>query len=247
MRGIDYQLCKAIIKQEVDKVIDAIAKGANVMTRGYDYVADQIVDDQEGEHPLMLACRVGNIDIVKVLLEHKADPNQLCELSSVQFAQQFGIDAMYPITVAAWNSQVDIIGLLHDYGADLECRDNHGDTPLMSVCANFWDENLRIVRKLVSLGANVNAQNNKGWSVIMNSVYGGDNHPYLLLAYLLSVGADPLLRTAEGFTVHEMKIFEHCEGDLDFIRKFCQAKLENLSLDGLIKTSTDTIHSPVNF
>jgi uncharacterized protein len=68
---------------------------------------------------LMAAAERGRVDIVKLLLDHKADPNAA------------GRDAATALMLAAENNQPEIVKLLLDRGADPNRQDHNGWTALL--------------------------------------------------------------------------------------------------------------------
>jgi ankyrin repeat protein len=68
---------------------------------------------------LMAAAERGRVDIVKLLLDHKADPNVA------------GRDAATALMLAAENNQPEIVKLLLDRGADPNRQDHNGWTALL--------------------------------------------------------------------------------------------------------------------
>lgn len=101
--------------------------------------------DENGVAPLTRACINGDIDIVKVLLSHGADPNDTCNYNS---------SALHK------TSDIEIIKLLLKHGAKVNIQNNNGDTPLIVICDYYGDE--EIVKLLLEHGAKVNIQNKNG-------------------------------------------------------------------------------------
>lgn len=116
------------------------------------------------ETPLHLSCKDPNVDNVRSLLVHGADPDSICG---------GGRTAMHVLT--AFPSHIinvtflAIFRLLHDYGADVNAKDEFGDTTLhllakRSVVSPFalGYANVHFFELLMIHGANMNAQNNVG-------------------------------------------------------------------------------------
>jgi len=81
--------------------------------------------------------RKGNIDTIKLLLDHGADPN---------------VEWGYPITKAAELGSIEMMELLIDYGADISVRN---EMPLIAAC---YFGNEEAVKFLIKNGADINAQ-----------------------------------------------------------------------------------------
>lgn len=114
-----------------------------------------------------------NLDILKYLLNNGLDPNTICLIGNmltnavffnnpdaVKMLLEYGAnvnggnDFTYgdPIIVAAENGYLDIMEILIDYGADVNCEYVTGLTPLIAAIMNGW---IDCVKCLVNNGANL--------------------------------------------------------------------------------------------
>lgn len=118
--------------------------------------ADLNAKDTLGHTALFLACYRGQIDMVKLLLEKRAE------------AKLFDENQRTPIQIAAKEKHKPSVGLLQDYlGWDLEIdSDRFGMTPL-HVAAMMGHE--PVVRYLRDQGANLDHQNIDGWTPLMTA------------------------------------------------------------------------------
>ena len=111
------------------------------------------------------AAKLGDLEILRTLLEAGADPNQPDDKS------------VMPLCWAAMAGQDEAVRLLINHGAELNGRNGDGATPLHG--AVFFGKRT-IVDLLIELGANVQSRNNKdltaldtiavGWSEEMQGV-----------------------------------------------------------------------------
>jgi ankyrin repeat protein len=122
--------------------------GANVDIRG-----------ELGPTPLYLAAWYGDLEMVQLLLDYKADAktrtlNNYTPIHVVSQGSQF-------LNVPNHSSQilVDIARLLLEHGADINAQANNGSTPLHM--AAEWGQ-VKVVRVLLEHSANVGAEDNKG-------------------------------------------------------------------------------------
>ncbi len=98
----------------------------------------------EGRH-IHLACRVGNPDMVRMLLEKGVDVNL-----------RGGVNEITPLHVAVAENHVDVVVCLLERGADVNARDRRLNAPLHSA------KSCEIAQTLIAHGADVNAQNDFG-------------------------------------------------------------------------------------
>ena len=138
-----------------------------------------------GMNALMFACKHGAVACVKVLLEHKSDPNACsshfstlayaCQRSSLQLQLvklllEFGADVnlVDPSGMTAFlhvcsGGGLETAKYLVANGADYTFRSQRGRTALMLACSA---ENEEMVRYILSLGsADLNAVDDNGWNV----------------------------------------------------------------------------------
>jgi len=90
-------------------------------------------------------------------------------------------------------ASVECVRLLAEAGADVNARDNDGNTPLHAT--SFVD----VAEELLRLGADVNARNNAGETPIFTT--GNDN----VIALFIEHGADLAIRNNAGRTVLETR------------------------------------------
>ena len=137
-----------------------------------------------GISPLLHSIHLNNVDLVKLLLEHGADPNScLGTFSALGIAidlQQFKIvdillehnasvnglyDVHPPLVVAVSFDHVNIVETLLDHGADINIQVDtfRLATPLLLATLNG---NIRMVELLLMKGANVTLTNTDGLTAI---------------------------------------------------------------------------------
>lgn len=120
--------------------------------------ADVNCKANDGWMPLHDACHFSNNGVVKLLLQHNADLNAKTKKSTLESAP------LHCAITSMWYNDEQtpsIIQSLIDHGADLDCQDYNGFTPLHSACQQGYYE---VVQLLLKYKANVNAQSNAGWT-----------------------------------------------------------------------------------
>ena len=109
-RPAESPLVAAIRSRNASAVTDAIAAGADVA----------VPDPEFGLPPVTLAALVGDVDVVRLLLDAGADP------------QAPGRDGRTPLHAAAFTGRLPVVELLLERGAAALPRSPEGDSPLDS-------------------------------------------------------------------------------------------------------------------
>jgi ankyrin repeat protein len=146
--------------------------------------ADANTPLMSGETPLMEAARRGNLETVRALLSHTANPNAR-ELNGGQNALMWALS----------QRQSAVVHELVKGGADVHASSKTGFTPLMFAAQQDDAESIRI---LLHAGAKRNdAQPKTGLTPLMIGSAMGNTKAVDLL---LDNGADPNLADANGYT-----------------------------------------------
>ncbi len=140
---------KALISEDIQAISQAISNGLDV-NKATNSVGNEII-------PLCYASKVGNIQMVRVLLDSGATIN-------IGDENQGGIT---PLIIACQSSNIDIIRLLLDSGADINMDCESGFTPLSNACEY---EHVDVVRLLIDLGADVNLPSLEGSNPLSISI-----------------------------------------------------------------------------
>jgi ankyrin repeat protein len=143
---------------------------------------------KEGFTPILLAAYKGNIEIIKLLIEHGADYliTNKSGLSILHMAAQGNQPAVIVFfkekynkdlnekdnvgsTVLHWScysESLDVLNLLLSYNITIDVQDGEGNTPLL-LSITFGKnliklERIRIIKKLIQYGADKEIKNNNG-------------------------------------------------------------------------------------
>ncbi|KAM9601689.1 ankyrin repeat and SOCS box protein 3 isoform 2-T3 [Trichechus inunguis] len=136
--------------------------------------ADPNATTLEETTPLFLAVENGQIDVLKLLIQHGANVNgshSMCGWNSLH--------------QASFQENAEVIKLLLQKGANPECQDDFGITPLF-VAAQYGK--LESLTELISSGANVNCQALDKATPLFIAAQEGHTK---CVELLLSSGADP--------------------------------------------------------
>jgi len=150
------------------------------------YLATDNRNIEGGDYPVPRP-DMDHLEYIKLLLEHGADPNGRAKdntLTRTIFTMQwFYEDGCTPFVRAAQSSDVELMQLLLDWGADPFIPTAHGDTALTASGGIGWvegvtyerspKENLEAVKMLVYLGLPVNAANKDGRTALMGAALKG--------------------------------------------------------------------------
>ncbi|KAF3200935.1 hypothetical protein TWF679_000560 [Orbilia oligospora] len=127
-----------------------------------DHKADTNLYNKRGLTPLLEAARVGNLEIVNILLERGANT----EFRSIGTSSSSTIAGRTPLSFAAESGNKLLIELLLRKGEELDSRDDKGRTPLMHAVKNCKPE---VVIQLLESGANPLIESNNGKTALSYS------------------------------------------------------------------------------
>ena len=155
------QLLKAIYNKNIDAVKSALDAGADANATKRD----------DGIPVLHLAME--HSDIVKMLLDHGADPD---------IRDNDGCCALHNACCEIYHQDCDIAGarLLLERGVNVDTRNNFGATPLIDNC---WccENSFGFIKFLIENGADVNAQDDMNNTALLNAVNDGQTEVVKLL------------------------------------------------------------------
>lgn len=150
-----------------------------------DYLIKHGADIELGAStPLMEAAQEGHLDLVKFLLENKAD---------VHAQTQTGDTAL---TYACENGHTDVAEVLLYFGAELEHLSEGGRTPLMKACRAG---HICTVKFLIQKGADANRQTTNNDHTPLSLACAGGHQQVVEL--LLAHGADPFHKLKDNSTM----------------------------------------------
>lgn len=87
----------------------------------YKDINNRLYSDEYGLTLLTYACKLSNVKLARILLEHGIDVNG--------YQSPYDTYKVYPIMEAIANKNIELVQLLLEYCADLEIKDSNGNTP----------------------------------------------------------------------------------------------------------------------
>lgn len=169
------------------------------------YIATDNRNIEGGDYPTRKP-DMDHLAYIKLLLAAGADPNlrmsSSTETRTIFTHQWLREEGATPFLRAAQSSDLELMELLLEYGADPGINTLVGVTPLMVAAGIGWVEgvtfewsaeaNEAVIRKLIELGNDVNAQDiEDGRTALMGAAHKGRNYAVQML---VDAGADLALR-----------------------------------------------------
>ena len=199
------------------------------------YGADVNATNKNNRTALMIACKMGNIDVICVLLNAGANPHiadndgNTClhdavdgdcnkEVLQAIISQDANINAtdkdnVTALMIASWNGNVDAINVLLNAGADPHIADANGYTCLHNAVSG--DCSKEVLQEIISHNANINATNKNNVTALMIACWNGNEEA---INVLLSAGADPHIADANGYKcLHSAVIGDYSKDILQII------------------------------
>jgi len=197
----DVKLIEASRQGDLEAVKGLLAGGADIN-------AEEPGEVLRYDTPLMVACR-GHLDIVKLLLERRADTNP--KIASDDGSP--GVNVIYPpLTCGTRSNSLETVRMLLAKRARVDAKDFHGRIALTyavnpdpSVC--LPDDAFDVVSALVDGGADVNTQlvtksdyDNGYTSLMLACRHRFPYHSLRTIEFLLDRGADIQMKNSKGQT-----------------------------------------------
>lgn len=200
---------------DVESVVEECTPLYIACLKGYTDIADALITQGHAKvngdsPPIFAAAGKGNLELVKLLLKHSADPSacssQHAGCCGLHIAAEKNfvdvvkclLDAkvdvnirsekqnLTPLISAACCGSIDAVSLLLDNGADINAQSSTGNTALMLAIDRG---KIDVAKLLVNRGANLEIKGQKGWTALHNAASGGERGYIEVAEMLLDHGA----------------------------------------------------------
>ncbi|XP_035533137.1 ankyrin repeat domain-containing protein 50 [Morone saxatilis] len=137
--------------------------------------SDLLDSDHQGQTPLTLASRQGNVKVLSALLEWAKSQEPETAVRMMEHVDNEGWTALRS---AAWGGHSEAVRLLLDAGADVDGCDSDGRTALRAAA---WGGHEEIVLTLLDYGAQVDKADSKGRTPLIAAAYMGHHEAVEIL------------------------------------------------------------------
>ncbi len=120
---------------------------------------DQATQEDGLISSLFKATEKGHAEIVRFLMDIGGNPNVTREKS--------GTKNYSVLMEAAYKAHPEVVKILIEKGAEVNFKDNYGESALMEACAGG---HLEVVKLLLAAGADINTQRNDGWTPLIKAI-----------------------------------------------------------------------------
>jgi hypothetical protein len=185
----DYDLIESLRNESFDKSQQLIRNGANLSaytSEGYDawffgftdpltlkIMLEKDPDSRKKDYALISAAGMGAPEIVRILLQGGASPNardRWCDTALILAASY--PDGILESLDTTSENYIQVISALISFGADLEAKDQEGNTAFLKA-VDFG--HVEIAQMLINAGADIYVRNNKGETALMIATYAKDS------------------------------------------------------------------------
>lgn len=222
------KLFQAIEKNDVKKVTDLLRKKFFGLIKPADVNA---IQPEFGDTPLMDAARSGHVEIAEILIEQGADINAVNQSSCstalylavlchkkdiVQLLLTHNVNVNTsddnPLVKACEDQDLETVTMLLENGADVNLRNQYGDSSLIASINNGADE--KLITLLMKHGFRINAKDKKGRTPAIIAVQELEEMSTIkkVLKLLAKFGADLDEKDKKGKSVnHYLYLKENSE------------------------------------
>lgn len=206
---LEQELHNATIARDGTRIEYLLKRGAKIDAR-----------DTDGQTPLMVAAKSGDLSIINGLLAYKADPNlqdhdgwtaamHAVRLNEPKIFRLLGKykanfnllnkDQMTALAMAVFDNRANAAVAMLDNNANPNLA--MGSAKYNALMLAVKKENLQMAQTLLQYKANPNAKNSGGLTPLMIAAFGNQD---MLISLLLKSGADKRIKDEEGKTALQL-------------------------------------------
>ncbi len=141
------------------------------------------------DYSLHYACKEGNVELVKSLIESGKNVNQIFESKK----EDFDLFKPTPLQIAAKNGNVEVAKVLIKNGAKQEKRNDFDDSAIF-IAALF--SNLEMVKLLFESGSDIDSRNQHQQTPLFAAIHSDNTE---VAKFFLSLGANPSIQYDDDF------------------------------------------------
>ena len=202
---LEQELHSATIARDSTRIEYLLKRGAKINSK-----------DTEGQTPLMVAAKGGDLSVMNGLLEYKADPNAQDEdgwtpsMHGVRandpkvfrllgkHSANFNLvnkDGLTALAMAVFDNKANAVVAMLDNKANPDLT--MGAAKYNALMVAVKKSNLQMAQTLLQYKANPNAKNAGGLTPLMIAAFGNED---MIISLLLKAGANPALKDGHGKT-----------------------------------------------
>ena len=189
-------------KTDIARIKELIDKGADVNKK-----------NQFGTTPLEYACKTGNLEVAKLLIEHGAKINEKIEHNKTVL-----IDALVE------NNDYELVKYLLQQGADVNAKDDEGIPTLFYIYPSgqsVFNTRLNLIKLLEKYHADINQTDRNGMNLLFRTASSCD------LPATQYIIENKHFNTASIDSLFKKNIFDFAHCDLDIVKYLLSRKPKN--------------------
>lgn len=164
----DYEslspLLLGIINNKIDCIQTLLSFGANAFL---------LQDETKPNYlPLNIACSIGNLTIVELLLNQIGTPEEAKETGILTRKSQCNAEGLLPLHIVASSGNYHLVKLLLNYGSDINQLDKLNKWS--AIFYSVYTGDVKMTETLINFGANFNIKDEDGFDPLYYSIWEGN-------------------------------------------------------------------------
>ncbi|QGR54277.1 ankyrin repeat-containing protein [Moumouvirus maliensis] len=174
--------------------------------------------------------------LIRLIISQKRNPDGYQEINDylqnnkdeINYVNKMGWSPLI-IACTFGFSNIEIIKLLLEFGADINIKNQNGDTVLMTslmLKPNYLkNNNIQVIKFLIEAGVDVNMRNNQDWTALMLACrYSNINNNIEIVKLLLKAGADINIKNKFTLSILELACkFSNSTSNIETVKLLLEA------------------------